>query len=145
MAGSGSATGATLQNVRITGSDRDGIVLDSQFQTVVTGCITDGSSITGNDLVVRGCHRNVIVGNYFNGDVTIESDAQDTQLWSWVGGTLTDNGVRTIVNGVGTNSGDPRSTGEWNENGREGVTVYDISTSPWTEYVYRNGGWQATQ
>lgn len=51
---------------------------------------------------------------------------------------VSDGGTRTLINGTGTNDGDPRSAGEWNDHGDYahvmGATVWDVSTSPWTPY-----------
>lgn len=58
-------------------------------------------------------------------------------------GSVTDNGTRTLRNGVGKNAGDPSSTGEWSGHGEEGVIVYDTSSGrPFDAHRYVNGGWQ---
>lgn len=59
---------------------------------------------------------------------------------------ITDEGTRTLINGFGTNSGDPNSTGQWNGfagyAGDMGATIWDTSTSPWTKYeATPNGDW----
>lgn len=47
--------------------------------------------------------------------------------------------TRVLIDGWGENAGDPSSTGDWNGNGREGVSVVDTSNN--TKYVYRGGSW----
>ena len=54
-------------------------------------------------------------------------------------GNLSDDGARTLVNGVGQNAGDPASTGDWNGNGYEGVIVRDTTNS--NTYIYNAGSW----
>lgn len=53
-------------------------------------------------------------------------------------GSLVDGGTRTLLNREGTNDGDPRSEGEWEDQGTYahamGATVWDASTDPWTPY-----------
>lgn len=61
---------------------------------------------------------------------------------------ISDSGTRTLINGWGTNDGDPNTTGQWNGHadyaGLMGATVYDTTTSPWTEYrPTPNGDWSA--
>lgn len=59
-----------------------------------------------------------------------------------------DRGTRTLINGDGTNAGDPRSGGEWNGHGgyahSMGATVWDVTTTPWTPYrADGDGNWLA--
>ncbi|WP_101297117.1 right-handed parallel beta-helix repeat-containing protein [Halegenticoccus soli] len=60
---------------------------------------------------------------------------------------VVDDGVRTIVNGEGTNRGNPNSTGEWAGHGDyardTGATVWDTTTAPWTPYkADGQGNWR---
>lgn len=78
-------------------------------------------------------------------DLTIGSGASDTVVRDnrLSGGTVTDNGTRTIRNGVGKNNGDPSSAGDWSGHGYEGAVVYDTSGArPWPAYRYVGGQWQ---
>jgi hypothetical protein len=52
---------------------------------------------------------------------------------------LTDEGTRTILNGVSHNEGPPSEGGQWNGHGREGVTVLDTENRDL--YVYADGEW----
>lgn len=59
-----------------------------------------------------------------------------------------DGGTRTLVNGTGTNAGDPRSGGEWRGHAdyaySMGATVWDTTTQPWTPYrADGDGNWLA--
>lgn len=51
---------------------------------------------------------------------------------------IVDDGARTLVNGAGTNDGDPGERGEWNGHADYAhaidATVWDTSTTPWTAY-----------
>ncbi len=50
------------------------------------------------------------------------------------------NPTRVLLNGWGTNAGDPSVEGEWNGHGREGVQVYDTANTD--RYLYRDGNWR---
>lgn len=50
------------------------------------------------------------------------------------------NPTRVLINGWGTNAGDPSVEGEWNAHGREGVQVYDTVNAD--RYLYRDGDWR---
>lgn len=131
-----------IHGVLVAESGDDGIWMDRMRQSIISNCRTNGygDSIAGNDLFLRNGQRVVITSNYFNGDVEIGSGSTDTIMsGNFVRGTFTDNGTRTLVNGWGTNNGDPNSTGEWNGNGREGVSVVDTANS--AKYTYRGGSW----
>ena len=47
------------------------------------------------------------------------------------------NSTRSLVNGWGTNAGDPATTGDWNGAGREGVNVFDTTNE--VKYAYVAG------
>ena len=51
-----------------------------------------------------------------------------------------DDGVRAIVDGVGTNDGDPGATGEWHGHGDAGVVVEDVETGD--VYLHLGEGWR---
>ena len=73
-------------------------------------------------------------------DIILSSLASDVQINSWNKiADITDAGVRTLINGVGTNAGDPNSAGNWNNNGYEGVHVLDTTNGK--IYIFRNGTW----
>jgi hypothetical protein len=108
----------TVQNVALTAhgynSDR-GINIGG-------GC----SDITVNGRAYNNTNSDIVVGGT---DVDVEAD------WD----TRTDNGTRTVWNGLGYNAGDPSSTGDWNGNGREGVHVRDTTNN--NTYLYNDGGY----
>lgn len=144
---SGNGAKYMIENVRVRGSDGNGIYLNVR-EGILADCIVDGfgDGVTDNDLVVDDV-RNVVNGCYFNGDVQITSNATDCVLTGvFIRGSLTDNGTRTVVNGRSTNNGDPSSTGQWNGNAtlahELGVTVWDTSTDPDTPYkAGPDGNW----
>ena len=79
-----------------------------------------------------------------NNSVIVTSDADDITINTGNGyNGITDTGTRTRVNGIGLNSGDPRSAGDWNSGSQhEGMIVFDTSPSgDDVPYIYRNGGW----
>lgn len=73
--------------------------------------------------------------------ITVESGSADVviDVPQITRANVTNNGNRTVVNGVGVNAGDPSSTGQWNGNGREGVIVRDTTNA--NTYLYNNGSW----
>lgn len=122
----------------------DGILADADGMKILGGVMGGNSKDTnsswsirlrGADQVVHGPLRT------FGGDVFTTAPATDASLRS-VDPSKWDEfneGTRTTYNGVGRNSGDPNSTGDWNGNGREGVVVVDTSNS--VVYHYRGGAW----
>jgi hypothetical protein len=73
--------------------------------------------------------------------ININKGASETVLDNVRGvtlGTLQDQGVRTLLNRRGTNSGDPRTGGEWAGHGEYAsamdATVWNTRTTPWTPY-----------
>jgi hypothetical protein len=134
------------QSVRAVGLSADkgqgGSVSYNYFNTGTGETGIRVANVTGLSV-----ERNTILGNGDLG-VFITPDAEDTRfsgedLITEVTNAINDSGVRTLRNGVGTNgSNDPSSAGEWNGEGREGVTVkWDDGAG--TDYfsIYRNGQW----
>lgn len=80
-----------------------------------------------------------------NVNVECTSNALETVIrQNWVL-SLTDNGTRTVVNNMGTNAGDPNTTGDWNitlGDSRQGLHVYDTTNN--AMYAAVNGSWVAT-
>lgn len=79
-----------------------------------------------------------------NNNILLTNDATDMTVR--LGNSynlLTDNGTRTRINNTGINSGDPRSTGDWNSGTRhEGVIVIDNSVSGDNiPYLFKDGEW----
>jgi len=75
-----------------------------------------------------------VVDNIVDSNNIFNHNTAEVQVQDW---------NTNLVNGIGHNSGDPSTTGDWNGNGREGVTVYDTSVGrPYTEYQYVDGAWQ---
>ncbi len=128
---------------------RPGISINGSRNTV-TGCVSRDTQETPTQrsgIEVPG-DRNLIVGGSFTGNATqdIRVGGVENQFWGVTFDTITDNGTRTVVNGNGTNSGDPNTTGQWNGNASRaydlGVTVWDTSTSPATPFkATPSGSW----
>jgi hypothetical protein len=51
-----------------------------------------------------------------------------------------ENGRRNTINGLGTNAGDPRETGAWNDFGYEHVAVFDETTEQYYRFIH--GEWR---
>jgi hypothetical protein len=104
--------------------------------------------IGGNSLGDNNCIYGAIIESTAS-DGTSQAfgfDGEDNDLWgySFTGSdagsvSFGSMGTRGTVNGVGLNSGDPNSTGDWNGNGREGVNVADTVNN--SKYLYRGGSW----
>jgi hypothetical protein len=99
---------------------------------------------TGHGIRLGNATRTAIRGPAFVGpeegnDIHITERASDTIVAAHPR-SMTDRGTRTVVNGWGTNAGDPTSTGAWNGNGHHGVSVYD--TDGGDRYTYLDGAWR---
>jgi hypothetical protein len=131
----------------------DGIVIESAFNTVE--CTARGHDsgwgVTIND---RGNKVGALVSGNSNG-IQLQSSAEDNYVMTrcsdpieiqsgaveniiagvFPAQTVTDNGTRTVINGYGTNSGNPDSAGEWNGEAQAALnmgvhTVWDVSVDP---------------
>lgn len=80
----------------------------------------------------------VVRDNSGEAPVTITSNATDTEV-DHNYSSLTDSGVRTVIDGVGENGGDPSASGAWNGAGYEGAVVVDTTNN--VVYHYRGGAW----
>jgi hypothetical protein len=96
------------------------------------------TSGTLTDVHVTDCVSDSPSGDHVNTNNT--QDIRVNGLTFIGGGTkINDNGTRTVEDGLGFNSGDPSSTGDWNGNGYEGVFVRDTTNGD--TYLYNNGSW----
>jgi hypothetical protein len=141
--------GAVTQNVHdLTGTIKATDCGD--YGVIITG--SDGGTVNGVSLEVitkRNANQGTRVDAGDNVQLTGVSEGNTGDDVNINGGekvrvdmdfgTFNPGGVRTLVNGVGKNAGDPNSSGEWNGYGEEGVVVVDTSNS--TTYHYRGGGW----
>jgi hypothetical protein len=93
--------------------------------------------------------NNLIIGQANFNTTGIELDGNQNvahvNLTSNSNGII-DNGLRNVINGYGTNAGDPSTTGEWNGNAsfahRVGALVWDTTTTPETAYrATPSGSW----
>ncbi|MFB6198323.1 MAG: hypothetical protein ABEI52_08670, partial [Halobacteriaceae archaeon] len=95
-----------------------------------------------HNLVEQVYGVNVTSGNA-GGAVTIDDNDNRIETGGIPPGAVSDvvldNGLRNLINGVGSNGGDPSGTGVWNGNGAEGVIVRDTNNS--NTYIYNNGTW----
>ena len=123
------ADGTSVSNVWAT---RDDAAYSDRLLTLEADrCLVDGiGGDPGRDWEVRirsGATENVVTG--LRGVRYTDVD---------------DRGTRTLVNGWGTNAGDPTATGEWHSHadyaGRMGATVWDTSGAGWTPYVVSPAG-----
>jgi hypothetical protein len=156
-------TGCSFENDDVgieTGSEDVNLlsVRDSYFENNDTSSAEIGVNAgTADALTLRGnrfgalTDPNVLLDDvqeaqvYWNkyqdsGEIKITSNATEVDFgYQPSAYTLTDNGTRTLRNRVGQNAGDPSSTGEWNGNGKEGITVVDTNNN--NVYVYMAGSW----
>jgi hypothetical protein len=89
--------------------------------------------ISGDSNVVSG---NSKVGSYTEKNIWVKSGADDNVI-NQPGCTITDDGARTIFNGVSKNAGDPNSTGDWSGVAKsDGLFIYD--TVGTTMYLYHS-------
>lgn len=122
-------------------NDSEGVFLDEDDSAVLGGHFNSNDSTNNRAIRLRGLNQ-AIHGplQMSTGQVFNTAGATDARLWGLdsanQGGA---EGTRITYDGVGQNSGDPNSTGDWNGNGREGVVVVDTTNS--VVHHYRGGGW----
>jgi len=134
-------------NVNIGGNiinpTNDGILLiDAENCVVEDGMvIRDGGAagvaliLDSKDNVIKGrIHNNSGVPVKVRDTDVLRTDIEIPHL-EWA--DITDDGTTTTLNGVGRNSGDPTSTGDWNGSGFEGLKVRDTTNN--NTYLYNNG------
>lgn len=134
-------------NGYVSDNDQHGINIESGAEQLVQGNLVDQNSQgTGGYEDIRVNNSDTkLVNNHVNpagvGGWLITSNAVDIRITdediNW--DDLTDNGLRTVLNGVGLNAGDPGAGGDWNGNGYEGVTVRDTTNA--NTYLYNNSTW----
>jgi hypothetical protein len=115
------------------------VVNNVQLDVSVSG--SSGPGIVG---VLSGPKSNCHISGY-----AVGNSGDDMKLEGFKDSILTvthdtlnrSTSIRTLVNGWGTNSGDPNSTGEWSGNGFEGAQVLDTANG--NNYAYVNGSWVA--
>jgi len=93
----------------------------------------------------RDAHHNVIRG-FFSGDILLESNTSDNIIQGMIKGSVTDNGTRNVINGLGRNgANDPASGGDWNGYGYEGVKVLWNDGTNYYISTYIGGTWYDVQ
>lgn len=142
-------TGLSVENLTVSGFGKGGSgtpAIDlSGTDCRLTGVSIAQSNNASNVAARVSGKRNVLSNLACHGSqswqIVIEKSAAGTVLDNVRGVTqssLQDNGRRTLLNRQGTNSGDPRSGGEWNGHGEYanamGGTVWNTNTNPWTPY-----------
>jgi len=122
---------------------------NSSFYGTIFGCSSDGLRISGsgNNALAKiggnptGVHMtgsataNYVYLGRCTDPIQIDSGATENVIdGQIIGETVTDNGTRTLINGRGTNDGDPNSTGEWNGYAsaayKMGATIEDTTNGP---------------
>lgn len=137
---------------RSTGDDAIGVKFDGQDNAsfLRRNDVSHIRANSGGDIVelvdagagnVRSIRVRQVLGP---ATMTIGSGVANAKVW-WHDETadplsdISDNGTRTLINGLGYNSGSPATGGDWNGNGIEGVAVRDTTNS--NTYLYNNGTW----
>lgn len=164
LRGAGSQlTNSTVRNtrgqaVRLSG-DRtavDGIAVSNfgrsgapAFELAGTGCRVAGVSVGqqssgyGGRVLARVTGDRAVLANVtIPPGLSVEIDGATEAVLHGITlhrpDAVRDGGTRTLVNGAGTNAGDPRRTGEWEGHAEyaaaTGATVWDTTTTPWTPY-----------
>ena len=124
----------------------DAVQLDGNYNVVKGGTIvqtTNGSGVHIRNNAA-GCRVENVHFESNLKDITIDSGCTDTVI-SCPGQVLniTDNGTRTIINGVSNNAGDPNTTGAWNGFAKPaGLFIRDTINS--ITYLYLPGGGRST-
>jgi hypothetical protein len=99
---------------------------------------SSGFTLRGDRCRLVGCQA---FGN--DTDIIIKSDSTESVIIGTRFDSITDNGTRTLINGRGTNAGDPTSTGQWNGNAdyaeTTDATIHDTAND--NLYKARNGAW----
>lgn len=118
--------------IQATGCGSDGILINCDagtanrwqlvFYAVDNG--DDGLAFSGGGDIDNGVFVGTAMENATNDLAISQASYTDNMMWGRFG-TITDNGTRTLINGVGVNAGSPASGGDWNGNGRQGVVVED--------------------
>lgn len=122
-----------------------GLVMNSP-DCIVSG--TEFKNHIGDDIAIDASNC-LLSGIIAHGDISLSSNASECVISGQIGGTVTDNGTRTLVNGRGTNNGNPQTTGDWNGHAdyayQQGATVWDTTTSPWSAWQADGAGnWVGT-
>lgn len=141
------ATHAHLSGLHIKNATGHGLKLDSATNVVIDNCLIydDQSTPTMTHPLSMNPATNVHVSNCILGPTDgsgVQDSATDSRFINCrVPGGFPDwtDPTRRVVNGWGTNSGDPNSTGQWNGNGEEGISVYDTANG--VKYTHINGSW----
>lgn len=142
--------GLPADNISITGNY---IADDGTYcMEISTGkfCIIDGNTVVGTTYGMRilsGYNNVSVTNNIFNTcTVGIRIDSEDNivndNLFNGCTTDIDDRGDRTLINGCGSNAGNPNSAGLWNGYGEKGNIVFDTSNSKF--YINYDGtNWQA--
>jgi len=141
--------GGTVTDWGISSSSYGALVISGGNNNIIKDVTFRESRENGRNELIRidGGNNNIINAEVYGDEswnVGLLNNASDNIInipqLNWSNLTLT-NETRTVLNGVGRNSGDPSSTGDWNGHGYEGVRVIDTSASPNVLYEYANGSW----
>jgi hypothetical protein len=120
----------------------DGLILPGNNNIISHNQFQDHTK--GSAVVIRG-NGNQIINNSFSNnhtDIFVDSNATDTVITQQTPFTIKDYGVRTIVNGISRNEGDPDKNGLWSKAVKpEGLILYDIVSGLVYQYSsYFSGG-----
>lgn len=116
---------------------------DSHYNNLSSVIIEgDGTNNCFRGLRIQGDYNvvsDVISINSGFEELQVETEATDNTISTNRHGAVLDEGTRTVLDGLGTNAGDPGTGGDWNGNGYEGVIVRDTSNN--NTYIYNDGSW----
>jgi hypothetical protein len=125
-----SSNGLTVDDVKVINPNRSDTAAKGGIDLTngVSKCLVSGvhvrepASTTYSNFSVRATDGNNIISGLVH-----------------KAGGIIDGGPRNLFNGVGENSGEPSSTGDWNGNGFDGAIVRDTSNNQ--TYIFIRGSW----
>jgi hypothetical protein len=123
----------------------DGIIVSGDNNAVFGNIIRENEGTSSYGMRVTGT-GNYITGNKFHtntSDLILTAASNGNQVICPLGTTVTDSGVRNVVNGISVNAGDPTSAGNWNGIAKSALlTIHDTTNG--YHYYYPFGATSGT-
>lgn len=140
-----------------TGEASDNTVSNVAFREVKVGFDVDGHGTQFSNIQARDTRTLARVTGDRNGFANVDAGGANLRISGtenvFAGlrntGDVADSGTRTVINGRGTNDGNPNERGEWNGHAdyafETGTTVWNTAGSRWEPFVADgNGNWIQT-
>ena len=136
---------------------KDNTVSNVAFREVDVGFDVRGDGTQFSNIQARDTRTLARVSGNRNGFANVDAGGANLRITGnenvFMGlrntGDVKDSGTRTIINGRGTNNGNPNQRGEWNGHAdyafETGATIWDTDGSQWRPFVADgNGNWIQT-